>query len=122
MFESVGIIFLSYFIGCLSTVVIVLLGFIYYGRKLSQTYPAVDQEQFVPCHSMNDNDRLKNSTIEMINCLVQYLFQELKDTARIRRFILKKLLIEFDDIKKTQIGQIFLRDIAVCMNPTSCFF
>lgn len=116
MLESVGIIFLSYFVGCLSTVVIVLLGFIIYGRKLSPTYPAVDQEQFVQCHSMNDNDRLKNSTIEMINCIVQYLFQELKDTARIRRFIMKKLFIEFDDIKKTQIGQVFLREISVCIN------
>ena len=115
MIDSVGIIFLSYFVGCLSTVVVVLLGFIHYGRRIAedQHHPAIEQEQFVKGHSWNENDRWKNSTIEMINYLLQFFFQELKDTAKLRRFILKKLLIEFDDIKRTQIGQLFLREISV---------
>jgi len=39
----------------------------------------------------------------------------MKDTSQIRRYVLKKLNIEFDDLKKTKMGKIFLQDITVCI-------
>jgi len=45
--------------------------------------------------------------------LLQFLFQELKDTAKVRRYVLKKLNHEIDDFKETKLGKLFLEDISV---------
>ena len=109
--DSLGIIFLSYILGCFCTILLVLLGFIYYGEHVKEK--VLEQEQFPKSPPFPENHRLTNLTLEMFNYLFQFLFQELKDTGKLRRFIVKKLHIEFNDIKRTQIGQIFLRDISV---------
>lgn len=109
--DSLGIIFLSYILGCVCTILLVLLAFIYYSEHVKEK--VLEQEQFPKSPPFPENHRLNNLTLETINYLFQFLFQELKDTGKLRRFIVKKLHIEFDDIKRTQIGQIFLRDISV---------
>ncbi len=50
-----------------------------------------------------------------MNYLFQFLFQELKDTSKVRRYVVKKLTEEFEDIKKTKIGKLFVQDISVCI-------
>lgn len=120
--DSLGIIFLSYIFGCFCTILLVLVGFLAYGERVKEKI--LEQEQFGKSPPFTENPRLTNSTIEMINYLFQFLFQELKDTGKLRRFIDKKLRIEFNDIKQTQIGQMFLRDISVRRHiiPSSLLF
>lgn len=39
----------------------------------------------------------------------------MKDTTKLRRYIVKKLKVEFSDIKKTKLGNFFIQDISVCV-------
>jgi hypothetical protein len=40
----------------------------------------------------------------------------MKDTSKIRRYVTKKLKVEFDELKNTRIGKLFLQDIIVCLH------
>jgi hypothetical protein len=61
------------------------------------------------------SERAKNSTVDAVNYLFQFLFQELKDSSRLRRYLMHKLNTEFKELKNSRTGKIFLQNIVVCI-------
>ncbi|KRY60235.1 PDZ domain-containing protein 8, partial [Trichinella britovi] len=55
----------------------------------------------------------KKETCTSLNILLQFLFQELKDSKRLRRWILKKLRLEFNDLLSQFAVSKVLRDIRI---------
>jgi hypothetical protein len=53
--------------------------------------------------------------VDAVNYLFQFLFQELKDSSRLRRYIMHKLNTEFKELKNSRTGKIFLQNIVVCI-------
>ncbi|CAF1651896.1 unnamed protein product, partial [Adineta ricciae] len=100
-----------YALGCATT--IALLVYLYMRHGLSQPEPIAEQNQYQTFQPLPENFRSKNSTVDTINCIFQFVFQELKDSSRIRRYIVKKLNVEFDDLRNTRLGKLFLRDIVI---------
>jgi hypothetical protein len=51
-----------------------------------------------------NKEELSNDTESMIalNLMLQFLFQELKDTKSIRRYIIRKLSVEFKELLTTK--------------------
>ncbi len=52
--------------------------------------------------------------MDTVNYLFQFLFQELKDSSRLRRYLMHKLNTEFKELKNSRTGKIFLQNIVVC--------
>ena len=48
-----------------------------------------------------------------MNYIAQFLFQELKDTARVRRHAIKVINREIQDFKETKLAKLLLEDISV---------
>lgn len=67
------------------------------------------------CIYLFQNDQAKNSTIDTVNYLFNFLFQEMKDTFKVRQYIMQKLKVEFNDIKKTKLGKMCIQNISVCI-------
>ncbi|CAF3407165.1 unnamed protein product [Rotaria sp. Silwood1] len=105
------IIFLSYLLGCASTIAVCICLFILYGIYSPGTIFA--EEQYPTVRPLSQYFEAKNSTVDAVNYILNCLFQELKDTSKLRRYIMQKLHIEFDELKQTRLGKIFLRDIAI---------
>jgi hypothetical protein len=40
----------------------------------------------------------------------------MKDTSRLRRYIMRKLNVEFNELKNSRIGKLVLQDIVVCID------
>ncbi|CAF3421485.1 unnamed protein product [Rotaria sp. Silwood1] len=105
------VIFLSYLLGCASTIAVCICLFILYGIYSPGTIFA--EEQYPTVRPLSQYFEAKNSTVDAVNYILNCLFQELKDTSKLRRYIMQKLHIEFDELKQTRLGKIFLRDIAI---------
>ncbi|KAK3576431.1 hypothetical protein CHS0354_025192 [Potamilus streckersoni] len=59
---------------------------------------------------IGDEAKKKKEEVEtclFLNCLFQFLFRELKDTKEIRRWVVKKMNVEFEDLLKTTAGKLF---------------
>lgn len=54
-----------------------------------------------------------NQTIIALNMIFQFLFQELKDTKAVRRYIIRKLSFEFNELLTTKAAGKFLTKISV---------
>ncbi|CAF5218591.1 unnamed protein product, partial [Rotaria magnacalcarata] len=59
------------------------------------------------------NERAKNSAVDAVNYLFQFLFQELKDSSRLRRYLMHKLDTEFKELKNSRTGKIFVQNIII---------
>ncbi|CAF2160450.1 unnamed protein product [Rotaria magnacalcarata] len=105
------VIIASYFFGCLSTIALVICLFLRFGLYAPGT--VFEEEQFQTCQQLAENDRAQNATVDTVNYLLHFLFQEIKDGKRLRRFIMHKLHVEFDELKETRLGKLFLQDIVI---------
>ncbi|UJR20987.1 hypothetical protein I4U23_024089 [Adineta vaga] len=105
------IVLLSYVLGCATTIAILIYLYIRYGLGPRETIP--EQNQYQTFQPIPENFQSKNPTIDTVNYIFQFLFQEMKDTSKIRRYIIKKLNVEFNELKNTRIGKFFLRDIVI---------
>ncbi len=59
--------------------------------------------------------------MDAVNYLFQFLFQELKDSSRLRRYIMHKLNTEFKELQNSRTGKIFLQNIVVCIELENIF-
>ncbi|CAF1181703.1 unnamed protein product [Didymodactylos carnosus] len=119
----------SYLFGVISTISIVLY---LYSRYLphANVETITFHEQYPSYIPIVEDVHAKNSAVDSINYFAQFLFQELKDTSRLRRYILRKLNIEFDELKSSRIGKLFLQDIQIqnfseeqtCLGASCPFF
>ena len=57
--------------------------------------------------------RAKNSAVDSVNYIFQFLFQELKDSSRLRRYLMHKLDTEFKELQKNRTGKFFIQNIVV---------
>ncbi|KAL3880384.1 hypothetical protein ACJMK2_032628 [Sinanodonta woodiana] len=60
--------------------------------------------------SIGDEAKKKKEEVEtcfFLNCLFQFLFRELKDTKEIRRWVVKKMNVEFEELLRTTAGKLF---------------
>ncbi|CAF2410288.1 unnamed protein product [Rotaria sp. Silwood2] len=105
------VIFLSYLLGCASTIALCICLFLRYGFYSPETIFA--EEQYQTVHPLSQYYEAKNVTVDTINYILNSLFQELKDTSKLRRYIMQKLHIEFDELKETRLGKLFLQNIAI---------
>ncbi|CAF1056013.1 unnamed protein product [Rotaria sordida] len=105
------IIFLSYLLGCLSTIALFICLLIRYGLYSPGTI--FSEEQYQKVRPLSEYDEAKNSTVDVVNYLLYILFQELNDTSKLRRYFMQKLHIEFDEIKQTRFGKLFIQDILI---------
>ncbi len=60
-----------------------------------------------------DNLNGNNETMIALNMIFQFLFQELKDTKGVRRYIIRKLSYEFNELLTTKAAGKFLQKITV---------
>ncbi|CAF1569202.1 unnamed protein product, partial [Adineta steineri] len=104
-------VLLSYLFGCISIIALLVYLYVYYGLDLREII--AEREQYQDFYPLSENEQSKNSTIDTVNYIMQFLFQEMKDTSRIRRYITNKLKIEFNELKNTRIGKLFLQDIII---------
>jgi len=54
-----------------------------------------------------------NETVIALNMIFQFLFQELKDTKGVRRYIIRKLSFEFNELLTAKAAGKFLQKITV---------
>ncbi|CAF0999825.1 unnamed protein product [Adineta ricciae] len=107
------IILLSYLLGCASTIALLLY---LYTRYVVYTPVAINEhqeDQYESFKPLPENGGEKNSAVEAINYLFQFLFQELKDSSRLRRYLMHKLNTEFKELKNGRTGKIFLQNIVI---------
>ncbi|CAF0848083.1 unnamed protein product [Didymodactylos carnosus] len=108
------VIVLSYLLGVASTIIVLLY---IYSRYLCntdvETYTSLSHEQYPTCVPIAEDERAKNSAVDSVNYFAQFLYQELKDTSRLRRYILHKLNTEFKELKNSRAGKLFLQNIQI---------
>ncbi|UJR28537.1 hypothetical protein I4U23_009773 [Adineta vaga] len=107
------IIILSYLLGCASTIALLLYLYTRYVIYSPVVINEQQEEQYEPFNPLPENGREKNSAVEAINYLFQFLFQELKDSSRLRRYLMHKLNTEFKELKNSRTGKIFLQNIVI---------
>lgn len=107
------IIILSYLLGCVSTIALLLYLYTRYAVNIPVVINEHQEEQFSTFHPLPENERAKNSAVDAVNYLLQFLFQELKDSSRLRRYIMHKLNTEFKELKTSRTGRIFLQNIVI---------
>jgi len=108
------IILFSYLLGCLSTVALLFYLYTRYALYPPPT-PANENEhqQFEDFQPLPEDSRAKNSAVDTVNYIFQFLFQELKDSSRLRRYLMHKLDTEFKELQKYRAGSIFLQNIVI---------
>lgn len=80
--------------------------------ELSDTELSAQSEQ----NSSRREDLIgNNQTIVALNMMFQFLFQELKDTKAVRRYIIRKLSFEFNELLTTKAAGKFLTKISVSL-------
>ncbi|CAF3546872.1 unnamed protein product [Rotaria sordida] len=107
------IILVSYILGCVSTIALLLYLYTRYAFSSPVTFNEQEEEQYQTFHPLPENEQAKNSAVDGVNYLFQFLFQELKDSSGLRRYIMHKLNIEFNELKNSRTGKIFLQNIAI---------
>ncbi|CAF2131775.1 unnamed protein product [Rotaria magnacalcarata] len=107
------IILLSYILGCASTIAVLLYLYTSYAFSPPVVVNEQEDEQFETFHPLPENERAKNSAVDAVNYLFQFLFQELKDSSRLRRYLMHKLDTEFKELKNSRTGKIFVQNIII---------
>ncbi|KRZ27848.1 PDZ domain-containing protein 8 [Trichinella pseudospiralis] len=80
--------------------------------QLSSFRLPTNLKQLLISPGLSENLKKKETCISL-NILLQFLFQELKDSKRLRRWILKKLRLEFNDLLSQFAVSKVLRDIRI---------
>ncbi|CAF3220753.1 unnamed protein product [Rotaria socialis] len=107
------IILLSYVLGCASTIAVLLYLYTSYAFSPPVVINEQEDEQFEAFHPLPENERAKNLAVDAVNYLFQFLFQELKDSSRLRRYLMHKLDTEFKELKNSRTGKIFVQNIII---------
>ena len=63
-----------------------------------------------------------NETVIAMNMIFQFLFQELKDTKGVRRYIIRKLSFEFNELLTTKAAGKFIQKITVGFKTSNLVF
>ncbi|CAF1364920.1 unnamed protein product [Adineta ricciae] len=107
------IILLSYLLGCASTIALLLYLYTRYVVYTPVVINEHQEDQYESFKPLPENGGEKNSAVEAINYLFQFLFQELKDSSRLRRYLMHKLNTEFKELKNGRTGKFFLQNIVI---------
>ncbi|CAF3640251.1 unnamed protein product [Adineta steineri] len=107
------IIILSYLLGCASTIALLLYLYTRYVVYSPVVINEQQEEQYQTFNPLPENERGKNSAVDAVNYLFQFLFQELKDSSRLRRYLMHKLNTEFKELKNSRTAKIFLQNIVI---------
>lgn len=63
----------------------------------------------IPTSSIKDT----NKAADAVNGLLQFLFQELKDTGKVRRYFIRKIKIELDELTRRKVLSSLIRNIEI---------
>ncbi|KAI0987336.1 hypothetical protein GJ496_004065 [Pomphorhynchus laevis] len=63
----------------------------------------------IPSISLQHSNRAANA----VNSFLQFLFQELKDTGQVRRYFIRKIKIELDELTKRKVLSSIIRNIEI---------
>ncbi|CAF2649326.1 unnamed protein product [Rotaria sp. Silwood2] len=107
------IILVSYILGCVSTIALLLYLYTYYAFSSPVTFNEQEEEQYQTFHPLPEGEQAKNSAVDAVNYLLQFLFQELKDSSGLRRYLMHKLNTEFNELKNNRTARIFLHNISI---------
>jgi hypothetical protein len=61
----------------------------------------------------NDDTNKNGNNVLALNMLFQFLFQELKDTKAVRRYIIRKMTLEFKELLNSKTASKLIQRISV---------